>query len=160
MWGAFVAMVPLLLIPIGLLQGDPFSHVLLIAMGGALAMGLLAPLFIGLGGIARRNQGVQMRIEPTGKLRYVTFGMEVPLEVRMSEVARVEVPEKGPPRVVVHANPGGAHRAAGVTLRFRTWEHARTVADAIERARPTDPSEADAVPETLRAMRRTSAISE
>ncbi len=140
------------LVPFALFMGSGLGESLWFGGVSALVMAAMLPLFLGLGGVARRGRGVDLRIEPNGDLTYWSFGMEEPLRYALASIGAVEVPESRAPRVVLQIN--GRAQLLGAALRFRTWEHARAVAAAIEQARRSDPSQAAEVPEALRALRQ------
>lgn len=145
-WVGLMALGGVLLPPMALWQGESMAYALTMGGFGAAAMGLVVPVFLALGGVARRNGGVTMRIEPRGDVTYLSFGMEEPLRVRTAAIDRIEVPEVGAARVVVHA---GRARHSFVV---RERDHAVAVAGLLERARPPAPR-GEAVPDALRALR-------
>lgn len=127
----WLSILPGVVMPLfALWQDEGWAQALQIAGISVLVMALITPVFIGLGAIAQRNGGLNVRVEPRGAISYWSFGTEVKPQIPVAELTDVNTPQDGPPRVLLVSDK------RTLIIRTRTWEHARWLAQRIQAARP------------------------
>lgn len=125
-----LSLLPAAIMPvIALFHGDGWAQALWVTAASALGMALITPIFIGLGAIAKKNGGLKVRVEPQGVVSYWSFGMDTTPQVAMADITDVETPADGPPRVLLVTDK------QSLTIRTRTWDHARWLALTIQASR-------------------------